>query len=341
MTKNDQAPENWQGLACYLQFSGRELTPLSREVAGKTIELARGSGALALAVVIGAPGEAEYEKILAAIDFDRVMLYLSPVFHDYQADVYAEALIEALDFLRPAAVLLGADDLGKDMAPLAAAHFRTGLTADCTGLEILPDGNLLQIRPAFGGNVMAEIITPHTRPQMATVRGGIFSGPLPTGGAGPQIIYGQVKAGASPARLTLLKKEKLIKEPSISEARFILAVGCGLKTRADVDMIDQIAAQLGARLAGTRGLVDRGWLGPERQIGLSGHTVAPELLVALGVSGSVQFLAGIGGARRIVAVNNDPEARIFSVAHQGLCCDLYEMLPHLTLWANSFRRPGQ
>ena len=326
----DNNIENWSGVACYLELSDGGLTPLSRETAATAIELARRSGTPAYAVAVeGDSGNSDAET-LAGLGFDRALVYRSPLFAAYTAGTYAEALIDALNFLRPSVVLIGASDPGKDIAPLAAAHFKTGLTADCTGLEILPDHNLLQIRPAFGGNVMAEILTPETRPQFATVRAGIAAGDRPAAGATSEIIFRPLPASLpSDLPVTVLERRPLRLEPSITEARFIVAVGCGLKQEADIEAVRRVAESLGGMLASTRGLVERGWMPPSSQIGLSGQSVSPDLLVTLGVSGSVQFMAGVGGAKYIIAVNNDPAARIFSAAHLGLRCDLYEVLPEL------------
>ena len=328
----DNCYGNWSGVACHLESADDRLTPLSRELAASAIQLARKSGAPAYGLIIEGRGDAvNYAEALAGLSFDQVLVYRSPLFETYTANAYAEVLIDALIYLCPSVVLVGASDVGKDIAPLAAAHFKTGLTADCTGLEILPDGNLLQIRPAFGGNVMAEILTPETRPQFATVRAGASAGDQrTTEEIMPAIVYRKIPEEIQCGYpVTVLDRRVLQREPSITEARVIVAIGCGLKLESDIENVRQAAEALGGMLASTRGLVERGWMPPSSQIGLSGHSVSPDLLVTLGVSGSVQFVAGIGGAKYIIAVNNDPAARIFTAAHLGLCCDLYEVLPEL------------
>ena len=334
---SNNIPGEWSGVACYLESVDGRLTPLSKEVAAMAVELARKSGAMAYAVMIEGENSRQTEE-LSGLSFDRILVYRSPLYEAYTANTYAEALIDALNDLHPSVVLIGASDSGKDIAPLAASHFKTGLTADCTDLEILPDGNLLQIRPAFGGNVMAEILTPATRPQFATVRAGAATDGRQTGETAPEIVYRRLPE--SPGRIspiTVLRREPLKRELSITDARFIIAVGCGLKQQADIEAVRSLAESVGGMLASTRGLVERGWMPPSSQIGLSGHSVSPDLLVTLGVSGSVQFMAGIGGAKYIMAVNNDPEARIFSAAHLGLCCDLYEVLPELAKKVNRIK----
>jgi electron transfer flavoprotein alpha subunit len=175
---------------------------------------------------------------------------------------------------------------------------------------------------------MAEILTPETRPQFATVRAGAAPAGQQAAGAGPAISYHSLSAPLARMQ-TVLEIRPLPREESITEARFLIAIGCGLKQAADIEQVRRVAERLGGQVASTRGLVERGWMPPSAQIGLSGHSVSPDLLLTLGVSGSVQFMAGIGGAKKIIAVNNDPEARIFSMAHMSICCDLYEILPLL------------
>ena len=322
--------KNWSGVTCYLESDDGQLTPLSREIAASTIQLARQSGAPAYAVIIEGGSDASCVKALAGLSFDRVLVYRSPLYEAYTANTFAKTLVDALNFLRPSVVLIGASDSGKDIAPLAASHYKTGLTADCTGLEILPDGSLLQIRPAFGGNIMAEILTPETRPQFTTVRAGIAAGDRPAAGATSEFIFRPLPESLpNGLPIKVLERRPRQLEPSITEARLIIAVGCGLKLESDIGVARNLASSLGGMLASTRGLVERGWMPPSSQIGLSGQSVSPDLLVTLGVSGSVQFMAGIGGAKYIIAVNNDPAARIFTEAHLGLCCDLYKVLPEL------------
>ncbi len=319
---------DWSGILAYLELAGGRLTPLSRQVAGLARQLADSAGMAAHGLILAGGeegGAAEAE--LAGLPLDQVYLYRSPLLDGFRADAQAAAFIDCAEALRPSVILAGAGDRGKDLAPLAAAHFRTGLTADCTRLEMLPGGLLLQVRPAFGGNVMAEILTPEARPQMATVRSGVVSPPV--AGNGPRLIRRPLPSAAQKSALTLLERRKLPARDTLSEARLVVAVGCGVRAAADLDRLRRLAERLGGVLASTRGLVERGWMPPESQIGLSGHSVAPDLLITLGLSGSVQFLAGLGGAKKIIAVNRDPEARIFSVATICLCADMYEVIDSL------------
>ena len=320
----------WQGLLVYLEINGENLTPLSLEIAAKAFQMAAASGQEVFGLVIqdGAE-EGDYKTSLNGLPFKRLLVYRLEDSVGFQAKAAAEALIDAAELLRPSVVLIGATDRGKDIAPYGAARLAAGLTADCTGLDIIEGGLLLQTRPAFGGNVMADIITPEARPQFATVRAGALRAPLPITGDPLDMEMRPFPLPVEQIGGMIRRRGRLPTEVSIVEARLIVAVGCGLKTAADLELVRRAAGSLGAALASTRGLVERGWMPPESQIGLSGHSVSPELLITLGVSGSVQFMAGIGGARRIIAVNTDPEARIFSAAHLGLVADLYEVLPKL------------
>ncbi len=327
MNENNKL-ESWAGVLCHLEADGPRLTSSSREIAATAVQLARRAGIAASAVFITSEPEKNCAKAVAGLGFERACVYSSPLFELYAAGAYAAALIDAAEFLRPSVLLLGSGDVGKDIAPLAAAHFRSGLTADCTGLEILEGGNLLQIRPAFGGGLMAEILTPETRPQFATVRGGIMSGDGAAANTATEIVCRELPP-PPPNLPRVLERRPLPREESIAEARLLVAIGGGLKEAKDVEAARRLANALGGSLASTRVLVERGWMPPASQIGLSGHSVSPDVLLALGVSGSLQFMAGAGGAKYLIAVNSDPSARIFSAAHLGLCCDLYEVLPLL------------
>lgn len=326
---NDKDLGQWRGIAVYLEPSGAGLSELSLEVVSLALELGRASGQDVYGIL---PVDDEFDFKAAAANLPQlaeILLYQSGEFRNFRANIQASALIDALENLRPSVVLIGASDQGKDLAPLAAAYFKTGLTADCTRLEITADGNLLQTRPAFGGNVMADILTPATRPQFATVRRGLVKTSLKKAGDSIQVTVRRLPESGFAEKMAVLDRRPIESKPSITEAKILIAAGGGIKSESDLGLLEALARQAGAMLGSTRGLVEKGWMPPDSQIGLSGHSVAPDLLITLGVSGSVQFLAGIGGAKYLMAVNNDPEARIFSVSHMGLCVDLYEVLPIL------------
>ncbi len=232
---------------------------------------------------------------------------------------------------RPEIILAAATTQGRTIMPVLAARLEAGLTADCTGLDIDPDDRLLlQTRPAIGGNVMATIKTPTARPQMATVRPKSAK-PLP---ADPtrkgRVIFKSYDKEffATPERLIEFVKDTT-QDVNVQDADIVVCGGKGLKTRDNFRMIEELASLLGAAVGATRDVVDLGWVGYPHQIGLSGKTVSPKLYVAIGLSGSVQHLAGMQTAETIVVINKDPDAQIFKVADFGIVGDLFDVVPEL------------
>jgi electron transfer flavoprotein alpha subunit len=260
---------------------------------------------------------------------DRVFVYDDPVFERFTVSPYAAAFYEFIQKIKPSSILVGATSLGRSLAPKVAARCCAGLTADCTILEMKQNTDLVQIRPAFGGNIMAQIVTPSTRPQFCTVRYKIFSAPQRSDTPYGEVVEMLVTPDMRQSKTKVLQIEEKPKEIDISEADTIVVCGRGFLKQTDLGMAKELAKLLHAQLACTRPLIEAGWMNPKRQIGLSGRTVKPKLLIALGVSGSVQFAAGMKGSDRIIAVNNDPNAAIFEFAHVGLVGDLYEIVPEL------------
>jgi electron transfer flavoprotein alpha subunit len=232
-----------------------------------------------------------------------------------------------IEKVRPSVVMAGATSMGRSLAPRIAARFGTGITADCTGLAIRENGDLVQTRPAFGGNIMAQIVTPHTRPQLCTVRYRVFDAAPRREKPTAQVEVMQAPDGLENLGAQVLDVLAKPKELDISEAEVIVAVGRGVKDEAGLSLAKRLADILGAQLACTRPMVENGWFDPRRQIGLSGRTVKPKLIITIGVSGAVQFAAGMDKSEFIISINNDPEASIFNLSHIGLVGDLYEVLP--------------
>ena len=230
---------------------------------------------------------------------------------------------------KPSTLLVGATTIGRSLAPRVAARFRTGLTADCTILDIKENTDLVQIRPAFGGNIMAQIINPNNRPQLATVRYKVMDAPERSKEKIGKVTLCSIDKGQLDSQIKVLKVTKKQVEESISDADIIIAVGRGLKKEKDLDMINELAELIGAQIATTRPLIEAGWTDAKRQIGLSGRTVKPKLIITCGISGAVQFTAGMNNADCIVAINKDPKASIFNVAHYGIVGDIYEVIPTL------------
>jgi electron transfer flavoprotein alpha subunit len=224
---------------------------------------------------------------------------------------------------------VGATSVGRSLAPRVAARFRTGLTADCTQLEMKPETDLVQIRPAFGGNIMARILTTHTRPQFATVRYKVMEPAACVDCPAGEVIRGEIGPGRLESRIKVVEVVAKEKRENISDAEVLVVAGRGVKKAADLTLLEELAGLLGGEIACTRPLVEAGWFSYTRQIGLSGRTVKPKLIITCGVSGAVQFTACMNGSERIFAINQDRTASIFKVAHYGIVGDLYQILPRL------------
>ena len=248
---------------------------------------------------------------------------------DFRIEPYTAAFEDFVNKVKPSSLLVGATTIGRSLAPRVAARFRTGLTADCTMLEMKENTDLVQIRPAFGGNIMAQILCPNTRPQMSTVRYKVMNAPEKKCDAKGKITICEIDKAKLASNIEVLKVTEKEVEENISDAEVIIAVGRALKSEKDMAMIQELADLLGAQVAGTRPTIEAGWIDAKKQIGLSGRTVKPKLIIALGISGAVQFTAGMNSSERIFAVNKDENASIFNVAHYGIVGDIYEIVPQL------------
>ena len=261
---------------------------------------------------------------------DVVLVVEAPALAHFLVEPQAACLVSLIERFKPEIVVAAATTTGRTLMPYVAVKVNAGLTADCTGLDIEDEtGNLLQTRPAIGGNIMATIKTPAARPQMATVR------PRSTGA--PDIDAtrtGRIVRPPAPATLTSRVRRldflPAADEHTLGEAEIVVSAGRGLKKGANVPVVAELAQALGAALGASRDAVDRGWLEYPHQVGLSGKTVSPRLYVAVGISGAIQHLAGMQTAENIVAVNSDADAQIFRVADVGVVGDLFEVVPLLT-----------
>lgn len=320
--------DEWRGIAVYCEHEQGEIHNVTLELIGKARELAQITGHPVYVVMIGAD-IADAAKRLLYYNVDKVFVYDEPELAEFKIDVHANAFADFIEQVKPSAILVGATNLGRTLAPRVAARRRTGLTADCTILEMKENSDLVQIRPAFGGNIMAQIITPRHRPQFCTVRYKIFPSPQSRSAPSGKIVPLTLPPDQLRSVIEILTRQDKPREVDISEAEVIVACGRGFKTRDDVALAENLAKLLGGMTACTRPLVEAGWFDPKRQIGLSGRTVKAKLIITLGVSGSVQFAAGMRNSDCIIAINEDAAASIFDVAHCGLVGDLYEIVPRL------------
>ncbi len=280
---------------------------------------------------------------LFVLGADKVYVVKNRVFCNFLVDPQVKTLRHLIETYQPETILAAATTSGRTVLPYLAMQLHTGLTADCTGLEIEPEtGNLLQIRPAIGGNIMATIKTPNHRPQMATVRPKSIAlldiQPDKRG----EIVKVDVPDSCFTSRVQF---EKATREgrgnAALEEADIVVSGGMGMQGPENFDLVTNLADQLGAALGSSRPPVDHGWQPYVRQVGLSGRTISPALYIACGISGAVQHLAGIQTAKNIVAINSDPEAAIYQVADFGIVGDVLQVLPALTRYVEEYCKSKQ
>ena len=318
----------WKGITVYVDHVNGEIHPVTFELLGKAGELAKKINHPVYAIFIGSDIENKAEELLH-YGADKVFVVDAPELKDFQMESYTAAFEAFINEIKPAAILVGATPVGRQLAPRVASRFNTGLTADCTILDIHENTDLVQIRPAFGGNIMAEILTPNSRPQLATVRYKIMDAPERSAEAKGEIVKISVAADKLKTRTQVLGITQKQKEKSIENADILVVAGRGLKKKEDLDLVRQLADALGGDIACTRPLAEAGWLDAKHQIGLSGRTVRPKLIITCGVSGAIQFVAGMNNSENIFAINTDPNAGIFKVANYAVIGDIYEVIPKL------------
>jgi electron transfer flavoprotein alpha subunit len=316
----------WRGIAVLAECVGDAIHPVTLELLGKAQEMAVPTQTPVYVVVMGWKISATVSN-LRHYGADRIYVYESKSLEYFEPLRFTECVADLVRKIKPSVIMAGATSMGRSLAPRIAARFGTGITADCTGLGLRENGDLVQTRPAFGGNIMAQIVTPRTRPQLCTVRYRVFDAAQERKEPTAEVEHMQVPAGLEDLGACVADALAKPKELDISDAEVIVAVGRGVKDEAGLQLVRQLADKLGAQLACTRPMVENGWFDPRRQIGLSGRTVKPKLIITVGVSGAVQFAAGMNQSEFIISINKDPHASIFSISHVGLVGDLYEVLP--------------
>ena len=334
------ALQDYKGVFVFAQQIDGKVSPVSYELIGRGKGLAADLKTEVTAVLLGHWGEfppkggsgiaGECDK-LARYGADRVILVEDKALEVYTTEPYTHALTEVLAAYKPDIVLLGATAIGRDLAPRVAARLHTGLTADCTVLDIMEDGNLSMTRPAFGGNIMAQITCPDHRPQMATVRPGVMQRINPVEGAKAEIIKHEVKGLETFRNIEIVDViKKVQKRMNIAEAKVLVAGGRGVGSAEGFAMLEELAEAFGGTIAASRACVDSGWVEKDRQVGQTGQTVRPNLYIACGISGAIQHLAGMEESDVIIAINSDSDAPIFSAADFGVVGDLRKVVPMLT-----------
>ena len=261
---------------------------------------------------------------------NRVVYVEHPSLKEFLIEPYADAMCSIVQEYKPEVLLAGATTTGRTLMPYVAIKANAGLTADCTMLDIETDtGNLIQTRPAIGGNIMASILTANHRPQMATVRPRSSSPAENKGSKNGEIVKVTPK-NLTKSKLVLEKSTPYDEKINISDADIVVTVGRGIKKKENLHIIYKLAEVLNAAVGATRDVVDRGWLDYSHQVGLSGQTISPKLYIGIGLSGTIQHIAGMQTSEKIIAINKDSEAQIFRMADHGIVGDLFEVVPLLT-----------
>ncbi|ARN57374.1 electron transfer flavoprotein subunit alpha/FixB family protein [Sedimentisphaera salicampi] len=308
------------------------------ELLGRARELADKLGVKVGAVIAGDSIKSVCEELIQ-YGADKVYAVENNLLEHYQTNSYTKVLCTLIEKHKPQIVLYGASPVGRDLAPRVASKMKAGLTADCTDLQI---GNheikktgekhenlLLQIRPAFGGNIIATIINYDRWPQMATVREGVMPMPEPDAKRKGEVIDESVSLSAQDLPIEIIEQVRREKSVNLKASRIIVAGGAGVGSKENFRMIWDLANALGGVPAATRAAADLGYIGKDYQVGQTGTTVRPSLYIAIGLSGAIQHQAGMSESKKIIAVNNDPDAAIFDVAHYKVCGDLNEVVPQM------------
>jgi electron transfer flavoprotein alpha subunit len=324
--------DKFHGVWVYMERAHTgELVTVGKELLGKGRDLADTLGVELASVAMGADVSDEVAHECVAFGADKVYAVEHPLLAGYTTRPYTKAFVEIIEKFKPEVVLMGATAMGRDLAGSVATVYYTGLTADCTELVIDEETKMLhQIRPAFGGNIMAKIYTEHFRPQMATVRPKVMV-PLDRDDSRKGEVV-RVKPDVGEADLIAKLLEFVPSEESvnIAEADIICSGGRGVGGPEGFELMHELADALGGAVGASRAAIDAGWIEYAHQVGQTGRTVRPQLYIACGISGAIQHLAGMGTSEVIVAINKDPEAPIFKIATYGIVGDLFDVVPKLT-----------
>ncbi len=321
----------YSGIWVYCEIKGSKLTGSSFQLLNKARELSEETGEEVSAVVIG---KDTGDLIHALSEHGADAIYRAEIdeLDHYDTDTYSSMISGLILKHKPSIMLFPASHAGRDLAPRVASTLGIGLTADCTGLSIDGDGNLVQSRPAFGGNIMADIITPDHRPQMATVRPNVFKAGEPVEGRKASIVDVPVNLDRSSLRVII--KEVMNTAESggkdLTESDMVISGGGGLRGPENFGILEDLAEALGGVVGASRVAVDSGWRPRSDQVGQTGKTVSPRLYIACGISGKIQHQVGMKSSEVIIAINKDPDAPIFKIADYGIVGDLFEIVPAIT-----------
>jgi electron transfer flavoprotein alpha subunit len=334
--------EDYKGVFIYAQQVDNQISPISFELLGKAKELAAPLNAQVTAVLIGSDVKGLCDS-LAEYGADRVIVVDDPELKEYRTEPYAHALSSVINEYKPEIVLVGATAIGRDLGPTVSARVKTGLTADCTSLEIgdfplqpkegqeQKHNQLLMTRPAFGGNTIATIACPDNRPQMATVRPGVMQKLEKQAGRKAEVINFNPELKPNNRFVEILNVVKNVATTvDIMDAKILVSGGRGVGSPENFKLLDDLAEVLGGTVSCSRAVVDAGWKPKDLQVGQTGKTVRPNVYFAIGISGAIQHTAGMEESDIIIAINKDETAPIFDVADYGIVGDLNKIVPALT-----------
>ena len=327
--------KDYKNVYVFAEQRGGVIQPVAYELLGKARDLADALGEKVVAMLVGYNIKSE-AKNLIEMGADEVLVADNAELFDYLTEQYSQVVYQMITERKPGIVLYGATTIGRDLAPRLASRLKTGLTADCTKLEIATveetgEKQFRSTRPAFGGNLMATILCPNTRPQMSTVRPGVMQKRVREAGRQGVVTVFEPKFDTSKFKVRVLetiKEEKATVD--ISEAKILVSGGRGVHNKEGFDKLQALADVIGGQVSSSRAMVDNGVMPHERQVGQTGKTVRPNLYMACGISGAIQHLAGMEESDFIIAINKDKFAPIFSVADLGIVGDLHKIVPMLT-----------
>ncbi len=323
--------KDYKGIWVFVEQKNGKVQSISYELLGKAHELAKKLNCQVSGVLIGHNLDDQIDELFWH-GADNIYLVESPEIANFQDEPYTNILVELIKKYKPEILLCGATAIGRSMISRIAIKIKAGLTADCTGLDIDTQRKiLLQTRPAFGGNIMATIISPNYRPQMATVRHKVMQPMVADKHRKGKVIKESFDSALYFSRTKLLDiVEEVESLVNITEADIIVSGGRGLQAKENFKLIEDLAAVLGGAVGSSRAAVDAGWKPYSHQVGQTGRTVAPKIYIACGISGQIQHLVGMSSSKIIIAINKDPEAPIFKIATYGIVGDLFQILPALT-----------
>jgi electron transfer flavoprotein alpha subunit len=330
--------KEYKGVWVFVEHTEGKPAEVSWELLGVGADLAKARGTELCSICVGDKVEHLCQEAFA-YGAAKVYLVDDPVFHYYRTESYYKSLVYLIKKYKPEIVLIGATGLGRDLAGAVATNLQTGLTADCTGLSIDDKGFLLQTRPAFGGNIMATILTEYTRPQMSTVRPHVMPLPEKDTSRTGTIVRDTVpiKEEDIAAKVLEIIADQKLDSVDVAAADIIVSGGRGMCNSENYKILQELADELGGVVACSRAAVEAGWMPLERQVGQTGKTVRPKIYIACGISGAIQHLVGMQDSDTIIAINRDKQAPIFEVATYGIVGDLFQVIPAITGYVRELR----